>query len=407
MTNNFGEFLKQCMCDAHISDSALAEAIRVNRQTIFRWKTHKTLPQHRDPLLRSLKSLRIQDDLAKCNQLFKLSQHPLLNAEEIKTYLKLSTEAVITPPSTQQPFQDLIQKIITNFIHSAYPTPLMLLSPEQHQPLWFFDVLLSHLAPYYKNNFFHLIPPASETLDERGYFENLTTPHKALTAFNANQFEISLKRHIKQQGKVFILVSRFEQGALQHNKVFARILRNLLEFYKKEVHLLMFGGEKLAAIKSEQGSHSLLNLMEELLWLELTAVDVLCMADELQTPIAPSVAEEILRVSGGHAYLIKLHLKLTKNYPQLSLEQQLYAIQHTHRPQSMLTIFNQLINEGFHYQLKDLLDTKGVFTTTEKPPFFMNPLLKTLYWNNLLSYQSGLQWRCATIQTIGLSCYEK
>ena len=63
MPHHFGEFLKQCMCDAHISDSALAKAIGVDRQTIFRWKTHKTLPQHREPLLRSLKSLRIQNDL--------------------------------------------------------------------------------------------------------------------------------------------------------------------------------------------------------------------------------------------------------------------------------------------------------------------------------------------------------
>ncbi len=404
-SSSFGELLKQLMCNAHISDSALAKSIGVDRQTIFRWKTNKTLPQNREPLLLCLKKLRIHDNLEQCNQFLKFAQHPILNAEEIKTYLKLLPDALIFQQKTQQPFQTLIQNILNNFLKNRYPMPLMLLSPDQQQPVWFFDALLSNLAPYYKNNCFHFVPPASETIDERLYFKNLTAHYNTLNAIDANQFEINLRNHILKYGKTFILVSRFEQGSFQYNKLFARILRNVFEINSEHLHLLMFGGEQLARFKYETNpQHSLLNMMNDALWLELSVEDILCFAEEqLFINLDKTQAEQILSLSGGHFYLIKQHLHLYKTNPQLKIEHH-SAILHHNRPIEITTIFTRLIQQGYRYQLLNLLE-KNEILSSEKPPIFLNHLLHHLYWKNLLRYEQGLFWRCETIRQIGLGCY--
>jgi hypothetical protein len=204
-----------------------------------------------------------------------------------------------------------------------------------------------------KQNLLHLVPPP-HPVDLKEYFSGLLgNTEIELSVSSPVSFMTAIEKQLDQVRKLFLLITRFEQGNETGNREFAGVLRSLLEKHPN-LYILICGGEKLADLYFG-GELSLLNVSEAR---ELPCSDF----NENQS---------------------KDRLKL----------QQLFT-PFKRKPDDRQRLCRFLENEDM-----------GTFVTLD----FSDPLIKRLYWKNLLKKSldgKRIVWRNEVLRGIGWEILE-
>ncbi len=297
-----------------------------------------------------------------------------------------------------------IDNLFVQFQQSC-PPPLMLLAQMDHNQAPMMDILLERAGECYSpERCLHLAPPYSGEADNQAYFSMLAKQCGFDESVqNGLEFEQVLRSRLVAPEPLFLLVSRFEHGVEHTRRQLAGILRSLNESHARQLHIVLCGGEKLAELKYLQGSHSLLNTAEVHLWPEPELGDVYSMQRDFfpELELHDELAETFLRFSGGHPALLHACLQLYQDDPTLPLEEYAGALTEDPLIWQLFTPFTRNPEEAD--QMRKWLEQDDLGPAR---PFLFDPLLRRLYWKNLLTAartgpRRRLHWRCEVLRTVG------
>ncbi|MCP4344345.1 MAG: toll/interleukin-1 receptor domain-containing protein [Desulfobacterales bacterium] len=252
-----------------------------------------------------------------------------------------------------------------------------------------------------KENVLHLVPPYSPHTDMKNYFSvigqqcnfsEVISDSAALTR--------AFENRLTQSRRLFVLVNGFENSCEEGREELAGVFRDLNERYYQNLRILICGGEKLADLYFV-GTLSFLNHAEVREWPELNVNDICLIIEQSCSGrnISEKEAEELLNVSGGHPRLLEQCLDFLNSDACFDSD----ACQ------------NALMQSPFVWQLftpfvQDTVITKRLCQLLEQDqvgyaqPYLFDPLLRRLYWKNLLKRSSDgkrLVWRCEALQAAG------
>ena len=192
---------------------------------------------------------------------------------------------------------------------------------------------------------------------------------------------------------LFLLVTGFENGAEESRAELAGELRQLNERYPA-FHLIMMGGQRLAALKYAYGSMSLLNVGEELHIPELDSRDLPAIFGHLypQLKLSLKQLQTVLEFTGCHPRLV--HHCLQKGADSSQACESILT-------QSPLPaqLFTQFRGERDHLPLCAFLNQSNL---GKFDPWPSDKLLRKLYWSNLITRRGQeFSWRCDFIRQTG------
>ncbi len=219
-------------------------------------------------------------------------------------------------------------------------------------------------------------------------------------------WENALRKRLAQAGPIFLLVSGMEYAPHAVRQELAGMLRVLHEELPRMLHVVLCGGERLAALKYELGELSLLNHAEVLDWPEFTATDVLTIQRRSFPAVALDTKEMgvVLSLCGGHPLLLECCLMARERRESMREEdiRQLLRnygfLWHSFIPFRAIPGASERICAWLQHE-----ERLGKYMDWEA-----DPLLRRLYWNNLIMNHEGrYRWRCEVIREVGrevLSC---
>ncbi len=250
------------------------------------------------------------------------------------------------------------------------------------------------------DNVLRVTPPHAPDLEPARYFSMLGEQCDAQRDITSDMaFESAIGDRIRKEGRLFLLVSRFERGNESCGKKLAASLRSLSEQHGRKLTILICGGGTMADMYFCGGPFSLLNNAEVMNWPEIGVEDVLLLPPGAR--MRRDVAEEILDISGGHPRLIMESLKFFRPGQPFDANACFEA----------LTIHPFLWRFFIHCRenspgvdcrrLNEMLASEEV---GPHEPYINNNLIRRLYWKNLLKRSpdgSRLIWRCRAIREAG------
>jgi hypothetical protein len=241
-----------------------------------------------------------------------------------------------------------------------------------------------------------LFPPASSNASTEDYFSRLSTQCGFEAQKLAWKWADALGKRLEQGNPLFVLITGFENGSDAARKDLAGELRGLLDRFPKQLKLVIFGAEKLAAMKYQNGDLSLLNQLEEKRLPELSVPDLQYLFAQHYPQLKQQNLTELFQLTGQNPRLIQACLQNNaysshecKNYlNNSSLPSQLFSrFQTDNKPQLCLYLQQQ---ELCNYN-----------------PWPQDKLVRKLYWNNLIKRSKNkLIWRSDYIQKIGQQSLE-
>ncbi|MCP4693182.1 MAG: hypothetical protein GY859_34385, partial [Desulfobacterales bacterium] len=249
-------------------------------------------------------------------------------------------------------------------------------------------------------NILRVTPPHAPDLDLADYFSMLGAQCGADREIKtALEFEMLIGDKLRKAGRLFLLVYLFEQGNEKGRKELAASLRALSEPHGSKLNILICGGGKMAEMYYCGGPFSLLNNAEVMSWPEIGVEDVRLLHP--RKPLSRDAARELLEISGGHPRLLRKALEYYTPGKPFDASACFEA----------LTRFPPVWRFFIHYKknnpAKDcrrLLEKLAGEDVGPYEPYIYNPLVRRLYWQNLLKRSpdgSRLIWRCQAIREAG------
>ena len=378
------------MVEKHAKENNIKLNCGINREMFDQWRTKTKRPHE--------KNCNVVDILVKILE---------LNAEDGQKLLDVAGCGKIESSFTTKPcFQfkkPPLEKIkFINFLLDKFsvanPYPILLLS-QQDFPLienYFYSVIIDHYA--LERYRFVRLP---DYADENSFYIELGKLFEfSSKVSNSSDFRNAFIQKIKQNEKpYFCFISRFEHLSLKTRNTLAAILRNIHTECHKQLHLLLFGREKLEELSRADNVHSLLNDAIVFYWPEWSYEDIQLFYkfSYSNADLNSKRAKYFLEITGGHLKLLNICFNW---YQQNNLEIENFPDQliPTAEIQDLFTPFIQTEN-----QIKLLKNFLSVHQVANKT-ILMNEFLKKLYWKNLLvKREDGFYWRCKTIQNAGKS----
>lgn len=298
------------------------------------------------------------------------------------------------PLTTQAPSLAPKQRdfVATIFSYLAQHSPLMVLAQEGFNTQHYVQALKTKaLQRYGEQQFIHLFPPTSTEVNKADYFARLAQQAKLAAQIQASwQWADALEQVLQQGKELFVLVTGFENGAEATRREFASELRGLLERYPFDLHLVIWGGERLAAMKYENGALSLLNKLEELHLPSVCLEDLKAIyLSPTQTQLAEQTLQAVLDFAGQHPRLVQACLREIEQGTAAWRE----AVQNSHIPAQLFSRVRQEKQLCAYLQQ----DQFGLYNTWSN-----DRLERALYWQNLLMPKNGrLVWRCEWLRDLG------
>ncbi len=306
------------------------------------------------------------------------------------------------PIAGEEGFLERIFSILAN-----HPILLLLAQADCGQGELIEALLVQARKRYGDANTLHITPPFSEDAELADYFARLGRQCGFADEIrNPVHWDNALDRRLaEQKGLLFLLVSGFENGSESGRRELAGVLRSLGERHAHRLRVALCGGEKLAELKYASGELSLLNLAEDLSWPEPTADDV--MAWQRRTFPGPELdrpaAEAILAACGGHPRLVRHCLQYRQQQaPQrdtpLTQDDCLRVLRGYNLPPQLFLPYRREPEKG--EKVCAWLTREDEMGEVELWPD--DPLLRSLYWNNLLIERDGRwRWRCEALREAG------
>ena len=246
-----------------------------------------------------------------------------------------------------------------------------------------------------------VIPPYSPDADLKVYFSNIADQCGfSETIDTAVDFSTEFGKRMQNHGRQFLLITGFEHSNEEGQKALAAELRILNERFHDTFYLLICGGEKLSDLYYT-GTLSFLNQAEAYDLPDLTINDVFLLMEEQQCPckISRQTAQDMLTHSGSHPRLITQCFDFIDKQGNFLHEKYIETQKMSPFVWQLFTPFvRDPENKG---RLCELLNQEIV---THFSPYLHDPLIKSLYWKNLIKKDSSgkkLIWRCELLKAIG------
>ncbi|MEG2803170.1 hypothetical protein [Stenotrophomonas sp.] len=386
----FAALLSRYMRRIRASAGGVAAEIGISREAVNNWRSGDSLPsrRHRARVLACANYLRLtetESNALLCSAGFE----PEYPAEAVAPAALDARPASV--PATVLHLFDRLQQL--------RPYPVMLLLTQAHwgQPPEREAILAEAAHRYGSERVLHLQPPFRSGEGDEGYFALLAAQCGLEGVVSDAGFEAALARRLQGPGALFCLVSRFEQGAAGPRDVLAGILRSLSEMYSGKLHLLICGGAALADLKYQGGDLSLLNIAASEQWPELSV-------DDLQhaAPDVPALLlARALHLSGGHPLLAQAALRLLATPAgERALDDEAMIDTLATHPRLWEAVVPLLRDPAARASIQAWLD---VTRLAPARPYLVDPLLRPLYWHNLLAARrhddgAWLEWRCEAIR---------
>jgi hypothetical protein len=365
-------------------------------QTINNWKNGKFMPNSNHP-----------------ERIIACAKALLLNEKETNEFLIAAGFAqeymLVDNKSSEGIFVDFIRKLLIKLSQlNPYPVMLLLTQANLGEPPFREALLAQAKAVYSPENVLHLQPPYSTSADVNTYFADLGKQCELESVTDDCDFEQALQARLEQSECLFLLVSRFDQGVPALREQLAGMLRSLSDRFTQQLHVIFCGGEKLARLKYQQGDLSLLNIATVEQWPELGRNEVYALRDYhfngLQ--LDDKLVEQLLTISGAHPQLLNECLNLRQQEPSLPLPAYPQRLSQCQCIWTALVPFTQ--DSTNRHRIEQLLQQDLL---VKAQPFILDPLLRRLYWNNVLveretNKEKYLYWRCEALKIGGRNILE-
>jgi hypothetical protein len=387
----FAELLTKYMRRIRASERNVAVEIGVTNETVNKWK-NGTLPHKNN-----------RDKVLKCAHFLRLTE------SETHEFIRAAFPDDKVAEIEKLP-NALFSKYISELLHklSKLDTPVILLLAQKNNwdklPFHNFRKALLKQAQqkYSQANVLYIEPPscAGANIDE--YFSELAKQCEFKDVKDALDFELKLKERSKNQ-ETFLFIFRLDRCPQLLREQLGGIIRSVLdEMEHSRLHVILWGGEKLAELKFQESESSLLNYAQIEQW-ELSRTEVLdlCQYCFPKLQLDEESVNEILKLSGGHPQLLMDCLKLKQQEPDLDWDEYPKRLSQCDYVWQLFTQFAQ--DEPAKQQVYQWLQQKCL---GKSQPYIMNNLLRKLYWENLLVERDingtkQLCWRCLALRMAG------
>lgn len=400
MTNEtFATLLTLYMRRIRTSAAGVATEIGLSREAVNNWRNGTSLPspRARDRLLACARYLRLTE--AETNRLCAAAGFAL------EFPLQGGARADV-------PFAAFIDGLFAR-LGQAAPYPISLLLSQAHwgQPPFRQELLARARAIYGDGAVLHIQPPYSVSTASDDYFAAIGRQCGFAGVASDYEFEAALEDRLITNGRLFCLVSRFEQGTPELRETLAGILRSLSEMHGGRLHLLLCGGEALADLKYRCGDLSLLNIAQVSHWPELTLDDLAILAG-LRWPSRPfekTTLAMLLELCGGHPALVEEGLQwLCENAGR---DEAVQTALHT-RLAASARLWQTFLPLAADLSARDRLRARLQADDLGRArPYLPDAELRRLFWSNLVCVRgegeaARLHWRCEVVRQAGLQVLE-
>jgi hypothetical protein len=331
--------------------------------------------------------------------------------------VQLNKEPVVPEPSNNKIPPGKNENAFMDDLFEAFFTrqAVLLLARTDRRQAWVKNGILERAKQRFgEENVLHLVPPFGRDVDMKDYFALLGRQCGFSGPVDGSvSFLSALEERLQGDGTLFLLVGGFENSGQSGREQLAGVLRNLNERFPHNFKTLISGGEKLADI-AYGGSLSLLNQAEIMEWPDMTVSDVRDFLKssgcgetqyvDMDAEVDEPTAQLLLDVSGGHPYLLETCFRLHRQNPGFSPQDLTETLLQSPVLWRLFTPFNG--DAGVKRKLSDLLKQTDVGPAM---PFLYDPLLKRLYWRNLIKrspVSRRLVWRCEALRRLGLQILE-
>lgn len=387
--SEFPALLSQYMRRIRASAAGVASEVGMSREAINNWRNGDSLPgrKHRDKVLCCAAYLRLSEQ--ETNALLAAANFEAeFPAERVS---KRVADCGAISGAVSQVFDRLQQ---------LRPYPILMLLTQAHvgQPPEREAILAEAQQRFGAESVVHLQPPYSLTADSSAYFAAIAAQCGFADVSSDYEFEMALTRRIQAQGRLFCLVSRFEQGDPEQRNVLAGILRSLSEMHSGKLVLLICGGRALADLKYQGGDLSLLNIAMSEEWPEpsLDEIDRLAKLHGVQVD-----ALRVLTLSGGHPLLFEAMIFALRNTPSATDSELTRALV------GATPLWQSIVPQLGHPSTRAAIAKRlGQTRLAPAQPYILDPVLRSLYWANLIVVRrdregAWLCWRCEIVRLAG------
>jgi len=388
----FAELLTQHMRRIRASAADVANEIGMSREAVNNWRNGDSMPgrKHRDRLLACARYLRLTES----------ETNGLLKAAAFEVEFPAEMASANDNPSAQGPSAAITA--VLDRLQSLRPYPVMMLLCPAHlgQPPERAGILAEAARRFGNDRILHLQPPYSLTTDASGYFSALAEQAGMAGVTSDFEFEAALAKRLRDRGRLFCLVSRFEQGHPVLRETLAGILRSLSEMHSGTLYLLICGGEALAELKYLGGDLSLLNIAHSERWPEPDRAAML--ASAATSGLSASLVDLAIDTSGGHPALLASALDLLQGNPQMTSDALFRSLAES---ELLWPAFAPLLSEpSTRSRLHEALRQRRVCAAR---PWLLDASLRKLFWANLLREEADAEgrwfvWRSDAIRHAGL-----
>lgn len=374
--------------------SGVALEIGLSREAVNNWRKGASMP-----------SPRSREKLLACANYLRLSEletNKLFEAAGFEHEFSLQAEYTDAIPFSSF-INDLFYKLEL-LIH--YPILLLLCQAHWGQPPFRNELLQRARDIYGEEQVLHIQPPFSLSNSSESYFAAIGRQCGFKDINSDYEFEAALEQKLLDTNKLFLLVSRFEQGVPELRESLAGILRSLSEMHEGKLRLLLCGGEALADLKYKSGSLSLLNIAQVCFWPDITTSDLTVFASKNwpNYVFATPILQKLLQITGGHPILLLESIQWfinSKNIDRLDEQQLSLSLENS---EQLWQIFLSLVEiKQDRVRMIELLNKEAL---AQAQPYISDPFLRKLFWSNLIAVKGAgvnakFYWRCEIIREIG------
>ena len=292
--------------------------------------------------------------------------------------------------------QELLPKATVtkqNFIHEVFESldnnPLLLFSTDSYNHLDYIETIRHEAMDIFQKPYVMEINCGSfaRLNDSDTFFTRLGKKLKfADEVADSFDFEDKMGERFSEENglKFFILIIGFERLQEEVRNSFAESLRNLQEEYSRAFNLVIFGGQKLIAMKYNDGIHSYFNTFDQM----MIPSPSLSEWQSKFSYVTPSIYHDVQRVTGGYAKLTEQCFKAGVKNEE---EAKAFIDESTWKSDLFMS-----------YKEHDLCDKFTQEPLGNAHPYSDNKLFYKLYWDNLIVEKKGkFVWRSAFLVEMG------
>lgn len=283
---------------------------------------------------------------------------------------------------------------------------LLLLAQSGRGERAFVENLHEHARKHYsREQALSIMPPGSLTLTLDDLFIELGQACNFEGVKKQLDWEKALKRKVESDGKLFLLISRFEHASEQSRRALGKALRGLSEELPwGSLHIVVSGGVGLAELKYIVADHSFLDNANSMMYPDLSVEDLTQWANrDLQAALPTDDVHALLQRYGGHPGLLRQALGVLKRLGIRDENDPLADIRESETQQGWLApYFLPFRRKSEHTQrvCEYLRQPESLGRFSYWPD---DEVLHKLFWGNLIRKDGDqFQWRSPTIIAAGL-----